>query len=62
MNKNTIKTKLVKNSSGEFIIKASIRKGGKTTIKYFSPEDLGFSNVEIPYVDYRTKVLSKLRS
>ncbi|PNX51836.1 MAG: hypothetical protein BV456_01790 [Thermoplasmata archaeon M8B2D] len=55
-----IKTHLTKNSEGDFIIKTIIHNGRSKTIRYFSAEELEVSNEELPYVDFRSKILKIL--
>ena len=52
-----IKTKLVLCKDGSYRVKVSYVNGGKKTIRFFSAQELGFSNSELPMVDFRKEIL-----
>lgn len=55
-----IKTKILKCKDGTFKIKTTIQDGGKKSIRFYSAEDLGVSNLELPSIDFRSKILERI--
>ena len=55
-----VKTKLIRCKDGKYSVKASYSNGRKKTIRFFSAGELGVSNLELPCIDFRSKILERL--
>ena len=58
-----IKTKIIRYENGEFKVKTSyVNKKRRKIIKFYSAEDLGVSNSELPFIDFRSKILEGIKT
>ena len=56
-----IKTKILQCTDGTYRIKTSyVDKKRRKIIKFYSAEDLGVSNSELPSIDFRSKILERI--
>ena len=57
-----VKTKIIICKDGTYKIKVSYSEKGRKTIRYYSAQELGVSNLELPGIDFRSKILERLKT